>query len=167
MVASLIDEAAIKRIQLQYCRGIDRQDWELVRQCFHPGTSHHVGPYDGPLDGFILWLPEVLSGFECTTHFSGNQLVQVDGDVARAEQYVRAYHRPPVTDDVIAREWIVNLRYLDRFERREGSWRIARRVLVTDSAREDTLTAVADLGPEWLRGSRFPSDLSYVAATQL
>jgi SnoaL-like domain len=35
---------------------------------------------------------------------------------------------------------IAHSRYVDRFERRDGDWRIAHRVVVLDSARTDPLT---------------------------
>ena len=34
---------------------------------------------------------------------------------------------------------MVNSRYVDRFERRDGDWRIAHRVALTDSARTNTV----------------------------
>ena len=39
----LIDEAAIKKVHLRYCRGIDRMDWDLIRSCYHPDAIDDHG----------------------------------------------------------------------------------------------------------------------------
>mgnify|MGYP002140850064 FL=1 len=51
----------------------------------------------------------------------------LDADEARAETYCVAYHRM-VNAAGEAADMIAGLRYVDRFERRSGEWRIARRV---------------------------------------
>jgi hypothetical protein len=43
----LLDEAAIRRVHLDYCRGVDRRDWELVRRYYHLDAVDHHGPYSG------------------------------------------------------------------------------------------------------------------------
>ena len=38
----LIDEDAIRKVHLRYCRAIDRRDFELLRACSHPdGIDDH------------------------------------------------------------------------------------------------------------------------------
>jgi hypothetical protein len=44
---------------------------------------------------------------------------------------------------------VMGIRYLDRFERRAGEWRIARRELRWEWIRHDALVA---LDPEWTLG---------------
>ena len=56
----LLDEAAIRRVHLDYCRGVDRRDWELVRSCYHRDAVDHHGPYSGGIDGFIAWAIEFV-----------------------------------------------------------------------------------------------------------
>jgi ketosteroid isomerase-like protein len=163
-LARLIDEAAIKDVHLRYCRGIDRMDWEMVRSCYHPDAIDDHGPFRGGIDAFIEWVQELLPKYQSTTHFSGNQLVEIEGDSAWAEHYARAYHRTAATDDAPATDWILNLRYVDRMERRDGEWRIAHRVLACESERTVVITGDAELGEAWHRGTRDRSDASYDAA---
>src|SRR5579863_3701746 len=85
----LLDEAEIKRVHIRYCRGIDRMDWDLVRSCYHPDAIDRHGVYNGGVEGFIEWAAQLLPAFECTQHFTGNQYVQIDGDVACAEHYAQ------------------------------------------------------------------------------
>ncbi len=157
----LADEAEIKRVQLRYCRGLDRMDWDLIRTCFHRDGIHDLGPFKGTVEKFIPWVSALMPSFESTTHFGGGQTVEIDGDDAWAEQYVRAYHRTAATDDSPATDWILNLRYVDHLTRRDGEWRIAHRRCACESQRTDVVTGDAALGPEWLRGERDHTDASY------
>lgn len=156
----LLDEAAIREVHLRYCRGVDRMDWALVRDCYHPdGTDDH-GAFRGGVDGFIDWVAQALARYDSTTHFTGNQLIDVQGDRAWAEHYGRVYHRRPATDVGPAADVIANVRYLDRMERRGGEWRIAARMVVVNSDRVDPV-AETWAGPALPRGRRDLDDLSY------
>jgi hypothetical protein len=75
----------------------------------------------------------VLARFTGTMHVVANQLVEVDGgtDTARCETYGVAYHWGEPLDDA-RRNFTTGFRYVDRFERRNGVWRIARRVAVRE-----------------------------------
>lgn len=114
-------------------------DEELLRSCYHSDATDDHGSYVGPVDGFVDWVMPVLAGFESTTHFIGNQLVEIDGDTAWAESYCIALHRTWPTDDEPASDIIGKVRYVDRFERRNGEWRIAQRVVVRDPGRMDVV----------------------------
>jgi hypothetical protein len=160
-VQRLLDEAAIRRVHLDYCRGIDRRDWELVRSCYHVDALDHHGPFSGGVDEFIEWALEVLDSVVSTTHFVGNQIVDVDGDVAWHEAYCLAFHRLAATASAPVIDWVVNLRYLDKMERRAGSWKIADRLVVHDSDRWDLVTGSGELSPGWPPGGFSPDDPSY------
>jgi hypothetical protein len=160
-------EAAIMDIQKRYCRGVDRLDFAMVRDCFHADAELDYGFYEGGVDGFMDVAEAGLAVYSSTTHFIGNQLVELDGDAAWAEHYVIAYHRCPAESGVPAHDFICNFRYVDRVEWRPGSdgngeWRVARRVLLVDSWRRQPLP---ELGPgsTQVPGKRDRSDPSYAA----
>jgi hypothetical protein len=83
---------------------------------------------------------DLLSRLVATQHHIGNVLITVEGENAYSESYWIAYHRIPaqaggagiVAGRGEATDFFVGGRYLDRFERRAGSWKIARRVGVHD-----------------------------------
>ena len=139
-VQALFDQQAIRDVVLRYCRGIDRLDLELVRDCYHPDATDDHGPFRGTRDEYVDWVGRVLPRFTGTMHFVGNQLVEVAGDVARAETYGVAYHHGDPPGDPRC-NFTTGFRYVDRFERRDGEWRIATRVAV----REWTHTVTAEL----------------------
>lgn len=141
---TLLDEAAIRKLHMRYCRGVDRMDWDLVRSCYHPDATDDHGGYSGGIDGFIAWLQAGLPRFERTVHFTGNQLVEVDGDAAWAEHYAICFHRLPASDQASAADLVINVRYVDRLERRDGEWRIAKRTVIDEGQR------VHPLGEPWM-----------------
>ena len=155
-----LDEAAIKKVHIRYCRGIDRMDWDLIRSCYHADAIDDHGEYVGGIDGFIEYCKVGCPTFVSTTHFTGNQLVEVDGDVAWAEHYARAYHRVAGQGGEADKDLVVNTRYIDRFERRSGEWRIAHRQVVVDTDRVDQV--LERWVPEvQLRAKRDMTDPSY------
>ena len=135
ILQTLLAERDIRNVVLRYCRGVDRLDEELVRSCYHPGAHDEHGSFSGDGEAYIDWRFRLLRGYDATMHFIGNQLVEVQGDVARAESYGVAYHRKHGGE---ARQNLTTgFRFVDRFERRDGEWRIARRVATTEWVRAD------------------------------
>lgn len=127
----LLDKQDIYELMCRYCRGVDRMDKELVLSCFWPGAIDvHVGMggrlHTGTAEQFfdIEW--EGFRLFSASQHYLCNMLIEVDGDQAVAETYQFSFYWKAPGDDP-ALNWQNCNRYLDRFERREGEWRIAAR----------------------------------------
>lgn len=156
----LLDEEAIKKVHVRYCRGVDRMDWDLIRSCYHPDALDDHGEFVGGVEEFIAYGKANLPNFLSTNHCICNQLVEVKGDVAFAEHYGIAYHRLAAGADGIEKDWIAVIRYVDRFERRNGEWRIAHRRSLVDSDRVDPVAET--LVPRGtMAGARDRSDPSY------
>lgn len=170
----VIDRTEIHEVMCRYARGVDRGDWELLRSTYHPDAYDDHVEFKGPVDGLIEWLKERFSGVDNLMHFIGNCLIEFAGpDLALVESYFTSRRlRQPVGDeckttvagDAICRQsWG---RYVDRFERRDGQWRVANRKVVL----EHRYTSVAKGGarderPTW--GMRDFSDPLYVARAEL
>jgi 3-phenylpropionate/cinnamic acid dioxygenase small subunit len=102
----------------------------------------------------------MLRDMESTMHFIGNVLIELTGaDAARAESYFTAYHRIAGPTDMI-----VAGRYLDRFTRRAGEWRIAHRAAVYDynitQPASDAAWGAPEMQAVLARGKRAPDDAS-------
>lgn len=136
-IEDVVAEAAIRAVQMRYCRACDRMDFELLRECFHPDATTDYGFFGGSVDDFIAAARAGLPSYLVTTHNTGNQNVEVDGDVAWAEHYTVATHRIAADESGPLRDFVTAVRYVDRMECRDGDWRIARRKLVLDWARTD------------------------------
>jgi len=167
----LLDKQEIHEATLRYCRGVDRLDRDLIRSAYHDDAVDHHGGYSGPVEVVIARLLDRLSScYESTTHLIGNQLIDVEGNEADAETYFVAFHilRQDIPDlEMIGGTRVCHLtvlgRYVDRFTRRNYTWRITSRTVVFDSIQTGSSRATV---PEAIRntavfGSRDLSDPSY------
>lgn len=104
--------ARLRELVLQVCRGLDRGDEALVGECFHPHAE----------------IPAIEAGHGFSQHVVTNVLVlDLTEDTALAESYWQ--HRRAGPDGDLAQAFG---RYVDRFERRAGKWRIAERQTTTE-----------------------------------
>jgi SnoaL-like domain len=157
----VLDEASIRRVLYAYCRAADRGDLVALRAVYHPdATDDHTGVYSGDVDGFIDFIGLSLAAgtVTCTRHCLSNIVIEVDGDVAVVESYFDALHRRHVDGEDIDEE--AAGRYLDRFERRDGEWRIAARLLVWDRPPHMPSTSASDPATTYLIGHRSADDAS-------
>ncbi len=127
-VQRLLDRQAILDCVYRYCRGLDRHDPELLASAFHTDAIDQHGDFLGGLPEFLEFArdstTEALShNHNITCHFA-----EIDGDVAHTESYVLTVLLKPDGKSVM----VLGGRYIDRFERRNGEWRIALRRVVRD-----------------------------------
>lgn len=155
-VDTLLAREEIAGVLHRYARGIDRLDFDLVRSCYHPDAYDDHGTMKGSVDEFVAAAQAFLPRFAATMHFLGNMFIEVDGDVARAETYAVAYHRLE-PEGAAGKDDIWGIRYVDRFERRAGEWRIAHRVVAQEWRRVEPVPAGRGRGVEpgvWGRRDR-------------
>lgn len=139
-LAALLDNQLITDVIYRYCRAIDRLDYALLETCFHPDATHDQGAYTGSSVAFCRYALEKLGPVRATHHQTGNVLIVLDGDVAHSETYWTAFHRLSADgggsglfrSTGIEEDLVIGGRYVDRFERRAGKWRIAHRFGVYD-----------------------------------
>jgi hypothetical protein len=130
------DREQIRDVVLRYCRGVDRLDFDLVRSAYHPdGIDHHTG-FSGVIDEYIEWVSWALGRFTGTMHIVGNQLIEINGDVAVCESYGTAVHWGDPSDDP-RHNFTSGFRYVDHMQRRDGRWAIAERWAVREWTRND------------------------------
>jgi hypothetical protein len=133
-VRELVAHRAITAVIHSYCRSIDRCDAELLESCYHPDAiEDHGGFFVGPRDAWVRsTIDGLLRDYTATTHMATNIAIELDGDdAAHVETYVLAAHESRDTGAGVELKWLGG-RYIDRFVRRDGAWRILRRTLVVD-----------------------------------
>lgn len=123
---ALSDRQRIGDVVKRLARGTDRLDRALMILCYHPDGFDDHNAFRGSAPEFADWVCEVLAMYVATHHVVADPLIRLDGDVAHVDTYCEAHHVGVDSDMVLG------LRYLDRFERRAGEWRIARRVCAFD-----------------------------------
>lgn len=144
----------------RYMRGLDRLDPALQRSAFHDDAVIDCGLMKGGADAFVAFCQEFLGAMDATHHLLGQVRIELDGDHARGECYFQAWHGTRDAQGA-PRDLFVAGRYVDRYARRDGEWRIAERLLLTDWVRDepaDHAFFAASPGP--LRGGRRGSDPS-------
>lgn len=140
-VQALTDRAQIHDLLMGYALGIDRHDYDQVRECFADSFTARYGERSfSDLDSLVQFVSGVEL-FDSTTHFLSRPWVEVRDDEAFALTYAMISHRPPTpaseTSDsgtgripagLVPGEWMTaGPIYRDRLVRQDGRWRIAER----------------------------------------
>ncbi len=130
-VQVLLDKQEIYEVLCTYTRGLDRLDRDLLESVYHPGAIHeHASVFKGSATDFIETAVNTLSKIGPTNHYMHNLLIDVEGDVAHTELYGVAFQR--IEKDGEPYDCLVGARAMDRFERRDGTWKIAHRRTILD-----------------------------------
>jgi hypothetical protein len=130
LLDQLNSRAEITEVVIRYCRGVDRCDEAMLRACFHPDARHRHGSFEGFSADFCTYALTLVQQVEFTHHQLGPVSIELDGDVAHVETYFTALHRfgaVPPPGGQPHEDRFSGGRYVDRFERRDGAWRIAER----------------------------------------
>lgn len=154
---ALLDKQAIHEVLMRYSRAVDRFDAELLRSTYWPDAWDDHGLFSGLRDDLVDWvIPFMRERFSTVIHSIANEYVELEGDTAFSETYFTGYYETVQGGHPHTR--VSCGRYIDRFEKRGGEWRVARRTVVNDWGRLDPL------GGEITRpipGSKFPDDPVY------
>lgn len=166
----LLAERAIYAKLAQYCRGVDRKQWDLVEDCYHEDAVDSHGAYEGDVKGFIEFLQNRHAHVGSSMHVLGTTTITFADDRrrARSESYCIAYQNPlPGGDDPFAGAgddqagaWVsIGVRYVDTFELRESTgWKILRRTVVYEWVRQEDAANYTPLDPDWVAFRRDESD---------
>lgn len=131
-VRRLLDQRAIEALLARYARTLDWLDEEGQASCYWPDAAIDYGFFAGTAAEFV----PVVMGIERAAvrrwHFLGSLALAFTGDdAAEGECYGLAAGVRAGEDGVLAGT-VYGGRYLDRFARRAGEWRIAARRYVLD-----------------------------------
>lgn len=125
-LASFIDKAKINDVPVRYSRAADRADADLLRTCYHEDAiEDHGGVYKGSAMAYVDMLAPVLPNAGRLSHALSNVCIELNGDVAIAESYITTFSR--MKKDGEKFDTLTLARAVDRFEKRDGVWRIAHR----------------------------------------
>ncbi|MCL9981662.1 MAG: nuclear transport factor 2 family protein [Erythrobacter sp.] len=155
------DRFAIIDLAALYMRGLDRLDEALVAAQFWPKAQCEYGIFSGSPVDFATFCMAALTGHDRNHHMLGQHLIDfTSADEAFGEVYYQAYHR--ITDEAGAkRDLMIAGRYVDRYERRGGVWKIAYRSELVDWLRDDPASdAMLEAAP-FIMGERKPADPLY------
>lgn len=168
-VETMLARQDINDCIMRYARGIDRGDVDLLLSCYWDDAHEIHGPaYNGPA---VPYLREAAKRMKVNKpvmqHFIGNVHIDLDADpdVAWVESYILTFAR--FAKDGTDYDTLTGARAHDRFERRNGEWRIAHRQAVFDWNSDRPSTETWCLGlfdtahPDMVMGAKAPDDLTY------
>ena len=166
-VQYLKDRFEIQDCIARHARGHDRHDVELLTGTYHDdGVDEHGHTVNRGPD-YAAWANQTHAMSSAAhLHNVTTQRCEIDGDIAHCESYVMVALLSP--DEKTTS--IMNGRYIDRLERREGTWRIAVRratvdVVVVGDASMLSHPSFRQQG--YIQGARNDTDVSYQRPTTL
>lgn len=155
------DRFAIIDLAALYMRGLDRLDGALLEAQFWPDARCEYGIFSGSPADFAAFCMAALKEHGRNHHMLGQHLVDFTGpDEAFGEVYYQAYHRV-AGEDGAPRDLFIAGRYVDRYERRGGTWKFAYRSELVDWVRDDPAADAMVAAAPFIMGERKPADPLY------
>jgi hypothetical protein len=142
---------------MRYLRGVDRKEWDLIRSAYWPDAVHDHGEVQGSVEELIEWIQKWHATIPRVMHFHGNELIELNGDVAIAEFYLITYQEEADANGE-PQFFVIGNRYLDRYERRNGEWKIAYRVVPLTFTRPPSPGADSPIITDSIQSQRDRSD---------
>lgn len=136
----IMDEYEIRKVRQTWAYGRDLGEWESLKTCFHPDATVSISWYAGSAEGFIEQSKKMISDRrpeEHSKHLFGNFRVAVRGTRGVLESDAVISARDYLDGHLF--DYVSYGRFFDLFEKRAGSWKIAKWVCIYD---KDTLTPV-------------------------
>jgi len=127
----LLDREQIRDAINRYARGLDRHDKLLIASAFWPDAQINYGTdFTGLRDEFVHWVvADDAVKFIAHTHNMVNQIIEFDGNTAHVETYLIGIDQ--FRNDKAVQ--VIAFRYVDRYEKRNGEWRILVREVLIDT----------------------------------
>ncbi|MBM3659401.1 MAG: nuclear transport factor 2 family protein [Actinobacteria bacterium] len=130
------DWHAVETLIMTYAERVDLGDFAGVAELFAHATYRAAAGdqvtsqrgAEAVLATFEGMVRRYDDGTPRTKHVTTNLMVDVDGDVANSRCYFTVFQQT----DVLALQPIIAGRYFDRFERVDGDWRFADRLIHSD-----------------------------------
>jgi hypothetical protein len=167
-------EAAISRVLVAYCQGVDRRDWEQVLACYHDDAVDSHGEFKGAPRDLVASMRRDHEHVSFCMHVLSNISIifsAEDASLARVESYcvsrktIEAAERDPYLRASGATGPVrrtVACRYVDTFEKRpDVGWRIAARTVVHEWMRRDPQDAFIPFAEAIATSRRDRTDLLY------
>ncbi len=141
-------ERLVTRVLVRYAHAVDARDYDGVAACYWPDAHDEHADFSGDAVAYVAWLRDVLPPITTLTHQFTNVLVDVQSAVdATSAAYCTntlVFAGAPGEPDTHTTSC---LRYLDRFENRDGEWRIIERRVLTDWFRVEAPRSTQRIAP--------------------
>lgn len=161
-IEELADRAAINEILALHCRGVDRADEAALKACYWTDATTAYGKTSVPAHPFCTQLVGAIKAYAQTHHMVTNSLFAFDGNNAKVETTLAAFHYMASADGGDSEMTYLG-RYIDQFEKRDNVWKIKHREPVMSWSQNNAATHNA--GHPALsalrQANRYPEDILY------
>ena len=128
-VQLLKDRAAILEVVSRHARGCDRHDADLLTSTYHVDGFDEHGGVTNPGPEYAAFINGVHAATSrAHSHNITTHTCEIDGNTAHAETYALVALLAPDAGNTT----VMSGRYLDRLEKRDGTWRISARRTTVD-----------------------------------
>lgn len=159
----MLDEHALTKLVHAYCRAVDRGDIDSLRDLYHHDAVDAHGAFStGSVEGFFEQLTASRPYLRAMQHHITTVNFAVEGNSAEGEIYNIAVHTLAGKGRDI--DLVIGGRYLDKYDKRDGTWKLLERTIVTDWARVSDPSAMDMSHPitkDTLKGALDEADPSY------
>ena len=125
---------AIRRLMYEYAECVDLAKFEELGQLFAHGRigdgKQWMTKPEQVVKHYSTTNKVHANGTLCTRHLATNTIIDVDEDAGTASS--RSYYVVLQATDQLPFQPIVGGRYHDEFERVDGKWRFAERIVIVD-----------------------------------
>jgi hypothetical protein len=127
-----VDHRQITDLALRYAQSVDRRDAEALAGLFVEGGGIHGSGYESRGRDALLRIPPMLSKrYVATFHSVQNHLIELAGDEATGEVYALSHHLQRKDDNTLT-DFVMVMRYRDRYLHQADGWRFAEREISID-----------------------------------
>jgi hypothetical protein len=160
----LQDQLAIAALAQRWALARDTGDWENLRATAHPGATMTATWFDGTFDDFIEACQASWRKGSRSQHFLGGTVAEINGARALAQTRMSINVRSRL--EGVEVDAVCTGRFFDRVERRDGVWRIAKRSVIYEKDRIDTVDPGAVISLDRALLERFPEGYRHLAYLQ-
>ncbi len=130
----VLDKQEINDVLQRYCRTMDWLDEPGQASCYWPDADIDFGFFTGRADAFVPMVMEHEQQAVKRWHLAAGAIIKLDGDSAQVESYGISVGSSGADEP----SRMYGGRYLDDFEKRNGEWRISRRMYILDWSKSFT-----------------------------
>jgi 3-phenylpropionate/cinnamic acid dioxygenase small subunit len=126
-VETLVARAQIGDVVIRYATGIDTRDWDLYRSVFADEVDFDFSSFRGAparmtADDWVKRVRRTQTGFDATTHYSSNHVIDLNGDAATCVSYMVAHH--VLKSAPGGTSYMIGGHYINRLRQIGGAWKI-------------------------------------------
>ena len=160
-IQQMLDHHEIRTVLSEYCLGCDRLDQVRMAGVYLDDSwdDHGALKMSGPALTEVV-TSSLLNRWNMCMHHLGQSLIRVEGDEAGADTYFIAVLRRTAEDGQEVLDQMGG-RFVDRFKRHNGKWKISHRICVREWSISHPVLQDWLIGAPFVNGDRSGRDPSF------